>query len=48
MKDSHTAVPKGSAPSTTPKSVQGGQGKQVTIKPSHFVNKPTKKSKFYC
>jgi len=47
MKDSHMAVPKGTAPKTTPKEVMGGNGKMVTIKPDHFVNKPTKKSKFY-
>ena len=48
MKDSHMAVPKGTSPKMTPKEVMGSQGKSVSIKPDHFMNKPTKKSKFYC
>lgn len=44
--DAHTAVPKGSAPKTTPMSVMGSQGKSVHIKPMHFMNKPTKVTKF--
>ena len=30
------------------KEIMGSQGKSVTIKPGHFVNKPTKKTKFPC
>lgn len=41
------AVPKGTSPKTTPMSVMGGQGKNITVKPS-YVAKPTKKTMFPC
>lgn len=48
MKDSHTAVPKGSSTKTTPNSVMGSQGKAAPLKLDHFKNKPTGKTKFPC
>lgn len=34
------------APKSTPSSVMGSKGKTATIKPEHYVCKPTKMTKF--